>query len=130
MKKNRTALFIAVTGLAFFLILGVAYAQDDIKWLEHDIFIDRERPAAAFPHALHTDEAEIDCLMCHHIYDETGENVWDDSSESECAECHKVEKTGKVLPLMKAFHANCKECHAKENKGPLTCGECHPKKKE
>ena len=101
MKKNKTALFVTATVLAFLFILGVAYAQDDIKSLKHDVFIERERPAAVFPHVFHTDEAEIDCLMCHHIYDETGENIWDDSSESECAECHKLEGDGKVLPLMR-----------------------------
>ncbi|MBC8199187.1 MAG: cytochrome c3 family protein [Desulfobacterales bacterium] len=125
MKKNNTALFISIAGLAFLFILGVAYAQDDITLLEHDAFIERERPGAVFSHTLHTDEAEIDCLACHHIY-ENGENVWDDSSESECAACHKLEADGKMMPLMKAFHENCKGCHEKE-KGPLTCGECHPR---
>ncbi|MBW2569327.1 MAG: cytochrome c3 family protein [Deltaproteobacteria bacterium] len=127
MKKNKTALFVMVTGLAFLFIFGVAYAQDDITSLKHDAFIERNRPAAVFPHSLHADEAGIDCLECHHIYDEAGENIWDDSSESECAECHKVEAEGKTMSLMKAFHVNCKGCHEKENKGPLTCGECHPK---
>ena len=131
MKKNNTALFILIAGLAFLFIpflfvFGTAYAQDDINLLEHDAFIERERPGAVFPHTLHADDAGIDCLECHHIY-ENGDNVWDDSSESECAECHKLEADGKTLPLMKAFHENCKGCHEKENKGPLTCGECHPK---
>ncbi len=125
MKKNNIALFLSITGLAFLFILGAAYAQDDIKQLEHDIFIERERPAAVFSHTLHSDETEIDCLACHHKY-ENGENVWDDSAETECAECHKLEADGKMMPLMKAFHANCKGCHEKE-KGPLTCGECHPR---
>lgn len=125
MKKNNIALFLSIAGLAFLFILGAAYAQDDIKQLEHDIFIERERPAAVFSHTLHSDEAEIDCLACHHKY-ENGENVWDDSAETECAECHKLEADGKMMPLMKAFHANCKGCHEKE-KGPLTCGECHPR---
>lgn len=125
MKKNNIELFLSIAGLAFLFILGAAYAQDDIKQLEHDIFIERERPAAVFSHTLHTDEAEIDCLACHHKY-ENGENVWDDSAETECAECHKLEADGKMMPLMKALHANCKGCHEKE-KGPLTCGECHPR---
>lgn len=128
MKKNRIALYIAIAGVAFLFILGAAYAQDDINLLEHDAFIERERPGAVFSHALHTDEAEIDCLACHHIY-ENGENVWDDSAETECAGCHKLEVNGKTIPLMKAFHENCKGCHEKEGKGPLTCGECHPRKK-
>lgn len=128
MKKNNIALFISIAGLAFLFILGAAYAQDDIKSLKHDVFIDRERPAAVFSHTFHADNLGIDCLECHHIY-KNGENVWDDSSESECAACHKLEADGKTLPLMKAFHTNCKGCH-KKDKGPLTCGECHPKRKE
>ncbi len=126
MKKSNTALFLLISGLAFLFILGTAYAQDDIVSLKHDVFIERERPAAIFPHALHTDDAGIDCMACHHLY-ENGENVWDDSSETECAACHKLEADGKTMPLMKAFHANCKGCHAEQNQGPLTCGECHPK---
>jgi len=125
MKKNSSALF-AIAGLALLWFVCSAYAQDEITLLEHDAFIGRERPAAAFPHALHTDKAGIDCLECHHVYNEAGENIWDDSSETECAECHKIEADGKMMPLMKAFHTNCKGCHEKEN-GPLTCGECHPR---
>ncbi len=128
MEKNRIALYIAIAGLASLFIIGAVYAQDDIKSLKHDIFVERERSAALFPHVLHTDEAEIDCLECHHIYKD-GENVWDDSAETECAECHKLEADGKTIPLMKAFHENCKGCHEKEGKGPITCGECHPMKK-
>lgn len=128
MKKNKVALYIAIAGLASLFIIGVVYAQDDIISLEHDVFVGRERPAALFPHALHTDKAEIDCLECHHIYKD-GENVWDESEESDCTACHSLQADGKKLPAMRAFHANCKGCHTKENKGPLTCGECHPWKK-
>ena len=128
MKKNRIALYIAIAGLASLFIIGAVYAQDDIKSLKHDIFVERERPAALFPHALHADEAGIDCLECHHIYKD-GENVWDESEESDCTACHSLKADDKKLPAMRAFHANCKGCHAKEGKGPLTCGECHLRKK-
>ncbi|MBW2660662.1 MAG: cytochrome c3 family protein [Deltaproteobacteria bacterium] len=128
MRKNKVVLYITTVGLAALFILGVAYAQDDVISLEHDIFLKRKRPAAVFPHALHTDKAEIDCLECHHIYKD-GENVWDEYEETGCTTCHNLETHGKRLPAMKAFHTNCKGCHAKEGKGPLTCGECHPKKK-
>ncbi len=129
MKKNKIALYVAIVGLASLFILGSVYAQDDINSLQHDIFSTRERPAAIFPHTLHADDLAIDCLDCHHIYDKDGENVWEDTEESDCTACHGLEADGKKLPAMKAFHDNCKGCHAKENKGPLTCGECHPRKK-
>lgn len=126
MKKNNIVLYAAIAGLALLWFVCSAYAQDEIKLLKNDSFIERQRAGAVFSHTLHADKAEIDCLACHHIY-KNGENVWDDSAETECAECHKVESASKTMPLMKAFHSNCKGCHEKGNKGPLTCGECHPK---
>lgn len=127
MKKSNVLMVIA--GLTGLFVAGLAYAQDDIQWLEHDIFMNRERPAAAFPHTLHADDLELDCLDCHHIYKD-GENVWDESEISDCTACHSLEADGKIMSAMKAFHANCKGCHLEQNKGPVTCGECHPKKKE
>lgn len=128
MKTKKIALYVVVAGLASLFIFGAAYAQDEIQWLEHDIFVGRERPAAVFSHAVHADDLGIDCLECHHIY-ENGENVWDDSEESDCTACHKLEAEGKKMPAVKAFHANCQGCHKDEAKGPITCGECHPRKK-
>jgi len=125
MKRKSVALVMTV---ACVLVFALAYAQDDIQSLEHDIFADRQRPAATFSHELHADTAEIDCVECHHVY-ENGENVWDDSMETDCTSCHKLEADGKTMSAMKAFHSNCKGCHTKEGKGPVTCGECHPKKK-
>ncbi|MFH1673842.1 MAG: acidic tetraheme cytochrome c3 TmcA [Pseudomonadota bacterium] len=129
MKANKIALYIVAAGLASLFILGTAYAQDEIQWLEHGIFVGRERPAAAFSHALHSDDLGIDCLECHHIY-ENGENVWDDSAESDCTACHKLEAEGRKMPAVKAFHTNCQGCHKEEGKGPITCGECHPRKRQ
>lgn len=128
MKRRNNVLYLLIAGMACFCIFSVAYAQDDIQWLEHEIFVDRERPAAAFSHTLHADDAGIDCDKCHHVYDESGENVWDDSQESNCIVCHGIEAEGKKMGAMKAFHTNCKGCHEEENAGPLTCGECHPRK--
>ncbi len=127
MKKSN--ILIVIAGLIGLFVFGLAYAQDDIQSLEHDIFVNRERPAAVFPHTLHADDLEIDCLDCHHIYKD-GENVWDESEISDCTACHSLEADGKIMSAMKAFHANCKGCHLEENKGPVTCGECHPKTKE
>jgi hypothetical protein len=129
MSKKKVALYIALAGLASLVVFGVAYAQDDILWLEHDIFEGRERPGVAFPHALHADYLGLDCLECHHIY-RNGENVWDDSEEIDCTACHRLEADGEKMSADKALHTNCKGCHTKEGKGPVTCGECHPWKRE
>ena len=128
MKNNKIILCIALACLTALFIFGFAYAQDDVMILKHDIFSGSERPAVVFPHALHADKAGIDCMECHHIYKD-GKNVWDDSEESDCTVCHGLKADGKKLSAMRAFHANCKGCHTDEGKGPLTCGECHPRKK-
>ncbi|MBA3017486.1 MAG: cytochrome c family protein [Proteobacteria bacterium] len=128
MKKNKMALYMVIASLIFLFIAGVVYSQDDIQSLEHDIFMNRERPAAVFPHTLHADELQLDCLECHHIY-KNGENIWDESELCDCTGCHSLEADGKKMSAMRAFHSNCKECHLEKNKGPYTCGGCHPKKK-
>ncbi len=128
MKKNL-AVYSVIVVLASLCVCASVYAQEDIMSLEHDVFVDRQRPAAVFPHALHADDVGIDCLECHHVYDKSGENVWDETEESDCTACHGLEAAGKVMPAMKAFHANCQGCHTKEGKGPVTCGECHPREK-
>jgi hypothetical protein len=125
MKRKTVAL---VTMVSFVLVLAVAYAQEGIESLEHDVFADRQRPAAIFSHELHADTQGIDCLECHHAY-ENGENVWDDSQETDCTTCHGLEAAGKTISAMKAFHTKCKGCHEEKGEGPVTCGECHPKKK-
>lgn len=129
MKKNL-AVFSLFAVLACVCVCVPAFGQDHIVTLEHNIFVDRQRPAALFSHTVHADDAAIDCLECHHIYDENGENVWEDSEESDCTACHLLDKSGKAMPAMEAFHANCKGCHVTEGKGPLTCGECHPRTKK
>ncbi|MBA3019353.1 MAG: cytochrome c family protein [Proteobacteria bacterium] len=129
MNNNKIILYLVIVAcVAPFILFSAAFAQDDIKQLQHDIFVNRERPAAVFPHTLHSDALGIDCLECHHIY-KNGENVWDESELSDCTGCHSLKADGKKMSAMRAFHTNCKNCHLKENKGPVTCGECHPKKK-
>jgi len=105
-----------------------AYTQEDIMSLEDDAFMDRQRPAAVFNHDQHNEKAEIEeCNVCHHIY-EGGKWVEDESSEGQgCSDCHNVEEGHPTRPLMKAYHDLCKQCHLDNDKGPVTCGECHPK---
>jgi hypothetical protein len=78
---------------------------------------------------------ELDCLDCHHDYDEDGENVLDEdlleegSEEILCSSCHDA---GTEIDLKKAFHRQCMGCHRDLRKAgtataPELCGECHIK---
>jgi hypothetical protein len=113
------------------LTLVPTYSQEDMATLEDSGFKDRQRPAAIFAHDAHSEKAEIDeCNVCHHVYKE-GKKIADDSSEGqECSECHQLKAYQEnAIPLMKAYHALCKGCHQRKKGGPLTCGECHTRKK-
>jgi predicted CXXCH cytochrome family protein len=127
MKKITVTLFIGIAGLACMLAFMPAYSQEDITALADDAFTNRQRPAAVFVHEEHNETAEIEeCNVCHHLYQD-GEKVEDESSEDMgCSDCHNVKKGGPTRPLMKAYHNLCQGCH-KNEEGPVTCGECHPR---
>ena len=135
---RRTAIILLVM-MGFFVSLTAIHrtnAQEEEITLEStDVFVKKQRPVVTFNHETHYD-AYPDCIECHHIYEYSNgekENVWEGDEQS-CSECHKLKKEDKKMPLMKAFHENCTGCHrklAKENEktGPITCGECHIRKK-
>ena len=125
MKK----LYVVAAVLVSILTCRPVCSQEDIVSLADSAFKDRQRPAAVFLHEDHNEKAEIEeCNVCHHIY-EGGNKVEDDSSEGQgCSDCHHVKEDEPTRPLMKAYHDLCKECHKDNDKGPVTCGECHPKK--
>ncbi len=129
MRKRMVTLYIGMAVLVSMFCFVPAYGQEDIVSLEDSAFTDRQRPAAVFRHDEHNEKAEIEeCNVCHHVYQE-GNKVEDDSSEGQgCSDCHHVEEDHPTRPLMKAYHDLCKECHRENDKGPVTCGECHPKK--
>jgi hypothetical protein len=106
-----------------------AFSQMDMKIISSDAFEEHQRPPAVFKHDEHNEEAEIfDCSICHHVY-EDGELIPGAMSiDLPCSECHKVGSDRKSPSLMKAYHKLCMGCHKKEDKGPITCGECHVKK--
>ena len=130
MKKRTVTLFAVIAVSACMLAFMPAYSQEDITALEDEAFGNRERPAAVFAHEEHNEKAEIEeCNVCHHVY-EGGNKVEDDSSEGQgCSDCHNVEEEQPTRSLMKAYHDLCKDCHRENNKGPATCGECHPRKR-
>jgi hypothetical protein len=128
MKKWMVALYIGMAVLVCPWGFGPANGQEEIVNLQDSAFVDHQRPAAAFNHDQHNETAELEeCNVCHHVY-EGGKKVEDDSSEGQaCSDCHHVEKDHPARPLMKAYHDLCKQCHRANEKGPVTCGECHPK---
>ncbi|NVL91104.1 MAG: cytochrome c3 family protein [Desulfobacterales bacterium] len=128
MKKRRVALLIGLAVLACMLAFMPAYSQEDITSLKDEAFGKGERPAAAFAHEDHNEKAEIEeCNVCHHVHKD-GELVEDESSEGQsCSDCHNVKEGYPTPSLMKAYHDLCKACHLENKKGPVTCGECHPR---
>jgi len=84
-----------------------------------------------FSHEKHYREYIIDCVQCHHVYQD-GENIWkEEDSVEKCVVCHdQNEKQDNVFKLQNAFHENCRVCHIKVSKegkeAPYNkCSECH-----
>ena len=125
MKKS--AFFICASVMITLLILVSAYCQEEMVVINADGFDSPQRPAAVFRHDEHNEAAEIEaCSECHHVYDDDGKLVEDESSEDQlCSDCHELKASGRQLALMRAFHTNCKGCHLKKKNGPVMCGQCH-----
>lgn len=130
MKKVLSILTIAVLA-ALYLMPTVAFSSEEVDtWFNLEPFGELERPVAVFDHDEHNELAglEDNCAVCHHAFDEDGNLLEDESSEGTyCSECHAVERNDGGTPLMKAYHLQCQSCHEQEEKGPVTCGECHVK---
>ena len=122
MKKKT--LFVLTVSLFSLAILISAHSQEDMRFVDNDAFENPRRPPAVFRHDNHNELAEIeDCNICHHVYDENGRLLEDESSEDQpCLDCHEIETAGRQPALMKAFHANCKGCHTAQKSGPTMCG--------
>lgn len=104
---------------------GIAVAQEDITAVDDSGFENRIRPDAVFYHEDHNEMAELDCAVCHHVY-EDGELLEDETSEdSECSECHGDSGDKRNLDLVAKYHKRCKGCHEEEGSGPVVCSECH-----
>ncbi len=109
------------------LFFASANSQEEMVLVDNDAFETPRRPPAVFRHDEHNELAQIEeCNVCHHVYDETGQPVEDESSEDQrCSDCHDVEASSEQPALMQAFHTNCKGCHKDRNDGPTMCGQCH-----
>lgn len=88
------------------------------------------RPFVCFPHDEHNEAAglEDNCARCHHVFDEKGQLMADESSEdTTCAECHLSGDNQNEMDLIVRYHKLCRDCHISEKSGPVVCGECHRK---
>jgi hypothetical protein len=125
MKKAALSLVLVLAGCA--LLLTAVSAQEDMVAVDPSPFENPQRAPSVFRHEDHNMAADIwDCNVCHHVYDDEGNLVEDESSEDmRCSECHGLKDDGRQPGLMKAFHRNCKGCHLEKASGPVLCGECH-----
>ena len=149
MRWGYFLVWMSILGVAgLFWVVNLGARPEDIVLDDQTVFTSRSRPAVAFPHMQHID-AEIECSDCHHRF-KGGENIVDEAELEEdaegikCAACHKNEPGFRFeadldptkRTLQQAYHRMCTGCHrqvSKENteskkSGPVTCGECHPKK--
>jgi len=119
---------------------------ENILLADKSVFTNPSRPPVEFPHMQHID-AGMDCSDCHHRFKD-GENIVDEAELEEgapgikCAACHKNETGFRFKPdldpttltLRQAYHRMCIGCHRKlirekKQSGPVTCGDCHPRKR-
>jgi hypothetical protein len=124
---RKKFLFVLTLSLFSLVMIIPAHSQEDMAFVDNDMFKNPRRPPAVFRHDDHNELANIEeCSICHHVYDENGRRAEDESSEDQrCSDCHELETSGGQPALMKAFHTNCKGCHKAQKDGPLMCGQCH-----
>ena len=108
--------------------IGPAIAQEDITAVDDSGFDSRLRPEAVFYHDEHWELAGLDCIVCHHVYDDDGVLLEGETSEGyECSECHGDTDDPRNLGLVVKYHKRCKGCHEETGSGPVVCSECHVK---
>lgn len=125
MKKMFSIIFAAAIALSAYTCVS---AQEDIRFVRDSGFTQHMRPPVSFAHDEHNEKAEInDCGFCHHVYDEKGEKLADETSEDqECSACHvKDPANPDAGELALKFHLRCKGCHEEVKAGPVMCAQCH-----
>ena len=130
----KTVQLISAFVMSLFLV-HLAFSQEATMILKHKEAGPHQRPLVNFNHELHAND-KIDCITCHHDYDQYGNNRGGEDKAQSCANCHSnpANPNKRLIPLTEAFHAQCKNCHEslmKANKasGPIMCGECHMRQK-
>jgi predicted CXXCH cytochrome family protein len=129
MKQGVVVVSLAMVGM---MLWGVPVRSQDLMIvMEHKDAGPHERPLVQFNHEKHS--STLECLRCHHDFDQFGNNRGGEDKAQPCAGCHNPSAQPKKLPLKEAFHAQCKGCHESmgqqgRKSGPVTCGECHVRK--
>ena len=81
---KKTAFFIWASLMITLLAFISAEAQEDMVIINSESFDSPQRPAAVFRHDEHNEAAELEeCNECHHVYDDDGNLVEDESSEDQ-----------------------------------------------
>lgn len=124
----RNAALVLIVLMSLGVMLVSAQSQQSGAYLDTAAFENPRRGPVPFDHDAHNEAAGLeDCTECHHRFDEGGNRLEESSEDLACADCHDAADVDRQPGLMKAFHLNCKGCHLEKRKGPVTCGQCHPK---
>ena len=82
MKKS--AMFIIASTLFSLIILVAAYSQEEMTIVDNSIFDNPQREPSVFVHDEHNVTAGLEeCSECHHLYDDDGQKIEDESSEDQ-----------------------------------------------
>ncbi|MBN1832682.1 MAG: cytochrome c3 family protein [Deltaproteobacteria bacterium] len=99
--------------------------------IENKGYMNDKKKPVKLNHKKHSEEYEIACDHCHHLYQD-GTNVWKEGdSVQKCAACHDpMGDDANVMKLQSAFHKNCRDCHKEMSEegreAPYKkCGDCH-----
>jgi hypothetical protein len=141
-KKLLTFFVVALAALAFVWVSSSTWADapDEIV-IENEGYAKDIKGGVKFNHKAHSENPEIQCTACHHVYDKDKKNTWKQGDPvQKCSECHKAvkEEGQKDLDLKRAYHANCQSCHKRTEEqstgspygGYLKCNDCHMKKEK
>jgi hypothetical protein len=123
MKRQTEKALAYVIAAALFAIGVVCYAAFPEKKPDEPIRIMFKSTAGKvlFDHKQHTweDGYGIDCLDCHHAWDEDPE-----IKPVSCTDCH--EKDGEdPIKRSDALHQLCIGCHEDDGTAPVACSQCH-----
>ena len=131
--KGKFVRFLPIVFLGLvFLATGVLIAADvpDVITISNTGYKADKKSPVTFHHKKHSEEYKVECVACHHNYQD-GKNVWKEGDPvKKCSACHDPEKKdGNKQKLQNAYHNNCKDCHKEKNddkKAPFKkCSGCH-----
>jgi hypothetical protein len=123
--RHSTAILTVIAGLT--VLLATLSLTSATQATRLPLLARRDSLPLDFPHAKHV---AINCLECHHNYEEG------DFSNT-CVACHRSARTDLKMPAEPRFHGYCLECHRHpeahhgadrpfDHRGPVAgCVVCH-----